>query len=370
MAESPGWPSILNTTIPDYLRDVSDNTLNERILLKMLSMKGRISFGNSGTKYVGRVRYKRGTMMPYASDDVINFARVDRYKTWEVPNNRAYVLPQQIGWVDELQNSGTEAIINMVGEALTVMEEDLNEQFCDKLYIDGDLAANSKELQGIETFLGTGATPVVAAPGFIQPNDTYATLSTALAAYGGSWTNGTWPQGGNGLTPQYSFWSPILVDYTSPVADAYTATTRIWRNTCVEALRNLTTYCRKMKSKKGALDLLLLEETLFRDFKNFQEQYKQVPVLTGEALGMRNFGFDVVSQDGLTISTEIGIPVGTGYAFNTNQMELRCLTKTLFDPIGPLYDELTNSKRWALRFCGNATWNPKFFGKLYSWGQA
>ena len=200
------------------------------------------------------------------------------------------------------------------------------------------------------------------------PSDTYADLSTIPGNYGGSWSNGTYPEGSG--DPQYDFWSPILVDYTSPVTNAYTSSTRTWPNTCTEALRNLITSTRKQKSKEGMIDLLLVEETLFKQYKNAQESFKQIPVLSGEALGMRNLGFDVIGFDGLTMATEFGIPASTVYAFNTMKMELKCMQAELFNSVGPLYDEVTQAYRWALRFVGNLVCNPKFFGKAKNYGQA
>lgn len=364
--DSPGWVTILNTTIPDFIRQEEINILRNRILLAMMESKGRISYRNSGTKYDWKVRWKRGTMTPYADGDLLSFARVDRDKTAQLPNDRAYVQTESMGYIDTLQNSGNEAIIKLWDGKISTMLEDIRENFCDELYIDGNLAANSKRIHGIESFLGAAAAAL--APGYVRPTDTYADLVTTPGNYGGSWSNGTYPEGSG--DPQYDFWSPILVDYTSPVAGAYTSTTRTWPNTCTEALRNLITSTRKQKAREGMIDLLLVEETLFKQYKNAQEAFKQVPIVSGEALQMRNFGFDVVGFDGLTMATEFGIPSGTVYAFNTMKMELKCMQAELFNSVGPLYDEVTQSYRWALRFVGNLLCNPKFFGKAKNYSQA
>lgn len=364
--DSPGFSSIVNTTIAEYMRDAEINILRNRILLAMMESKGRITFNHSGLKFNWRVRYKRSGMTPYASDQPISFARVDRYKTAELPNDRGYVTSEMMSEIDTLQNAGNEAIINLWNDKMTNMEEDIRENFCDELYKDGNATGNGSRIHGIESFLGAAATALAA--GYVKPTDTYADLVTTPGNYGGSWSNGTYPLGSG--DPQYDFWSPILVDYTSPVTGAYTSATRTWPNTCTEAMRNVITSTRKQKSRDGMIDLLMLEELLFKQYKNAQESFKQIPVLSGDALGMRALGFDVMSFDGLTISTEFGMPASTGYAFNTMKMELKSLRKQLFEPIGPVHNEEDLSYRWVIRTTGNLICNPKFFGKLYAYGQA
>lgn len=365
IAESPGWLNIVNATIPDFIRKVADNTLRSRMLLNMMEQKGRVTFGHAGTKYNGKVRFKRQNITPYASDDTLIFSRVNRYQQWELPNDRAYINTQSLGDTDIKQNRGDAAIIKLWDDAAKSLMSEMRQGFCTAMYKDGYASGNGKDIMGIESCLGVAATPVVAAPGFVQPNDTYADLSTALGTYGGSWSNGTWPQGSG--DEQYSFWSPILVDYTSPVADAYTASQRTWKNTCVEAIRNLTTYTRVADAEEGMMDLLLLEGTLFKQYKDAQENFKQITYLSGEALAMRNMGFDTMSQDGAIISTEFAIPANTGYAFNTSMMEIKSLNDELFASWGPIFDENTLSWRWIVQFQGNMELNPRFMGKLYNY---
>jgi hypothetical protein len=361
---SPGWLNILNASIPKYFREVEVNILRERILLAMLESRGRVTTGHSGTKFNWRVKYKRNTLTPYADGDVLTFARVNRHKQAEVVNDRGYVSPESMGHIDTRQNSGQEAIVNLWSEKNSDIEEDLRENFCDQLYIDGYASGNGRRIMGVESCLGSDGTGL--APGFAKPSDTYADISTIPGNYGGNWSNGTYPEGSGDA--QYDFWSPILVDYTSEVANAYTSSDRIWANTCNEALRRLITYCRRQKSKKGMLDLVMIELELFRQFKDFQEQYKQIPVVAGEALAMRNLGFDVLSLDGATLSTEFGMPTGTGYGFNIDHMELCSMNETVFRTIGPIYNEETDSYRWSVSFLGNTKLNPRFLGKLKNYG--
>ena len=275
-ADSPGWQSILQTTIPLYIRQETVNVLRNRALLAMLESKGRISMNNSGTKFNWKVEYKRAPMNDFADGDVITFGRIDRHKTAELPNDRSYVLPEMMSKIDTLQNQGNEAIIKLWDTKAKTMMSDIRENFCSQLYVDGNATGNNRKIHGIESCLAAAA--AAAAPGFVRPTDTYADLVTTPGNYGGTYTNGTWPEGST-ETPQYDFWSPILVDTVSPVAGAYPGVSSlVWKNTCNQALRKLITKTRKSRSVDGKLDMIMLEDSLFEQFKNAQEDRTQLRI--------------------------------------------------------------------------------------------
>lgn len=366
--ESPGWVSILNTTIPKFIRQETVNILRSRILLAMMESKGRITMNNSGLKFDWKVEYKRAPLLDFADGDVISYGRIDRHKTAQLPNDRGYIVPEMMSVIDTLQNSGDEAIIKLWSTKAATMMADIREFFCDQLYLDGNASGNTKKIHGIESFLGAGTTK--AAPRYMSPTSNYANLNCVPGTYGGVWSNGTWPNGSG--QPQYDFWSPILVDYTSPVSGAWSAATKTWQNTCNEALRAVITKTRKSKAKEGMIDLILLEDTLYEQYKNAQDSRQQIYVQRGDAVkgSMTALGFETMNFDGVDIGSEFGMPVNTGYAFNTMQMELKSMQAELFDSFGPAFDEVTRTYRWLMSFIGNLVCNPKFFGKLYAYGQA
>ena len=366
-SESPGWSTILNSTMPMYIRQEVVNILRNRILLARMEQNGRISMNNSGRYYDWKVKYKRNPMQDYTDGDVLTFARVDRYVTAELPNDRGYMSTESMSLTETLQNSGNEAIIKLWDNKAKSLAEDLRENFCDELYIDGNAAGNEKKIHGIESFLGAAATNGY--PGFVNPSDTYAGLSTVLGNKGGSWTNGTWPQGSS-RTTQYDYWSPILVDYTSPVPGAYTSAVKTFRNTCNEALRKMITKTSQAKSLTGNMDLILLEGQLFEDYKNAQDSRQQIRVERGQNIALVSLGFNVLEFDGVAIASEFGMPDATGYGFNTNNMELKSMQSELFSSDGPYWEQKTQSWDWAVRFIGNMCCNPRGFGKLKNYGQA
>ena len=370
---SPNLDTLINSTIPQYIRQEANNVLRNRLVLAMMEQRNRITYGNGGTEYDWKVRFKRNRMNPYAVDSTLTFARVNKFKTAKLPNDRAYTITEQIGTIDRLQNRGEEAIIKLFDDVLKTIANDMREDFGDVVYVDGNATGNETQFHGIESFLGTAATPIALGGGFVQPNDVYATLNTLPGTYGGAYTNGTWPNGSTDDT-QYDFWSPILVDTASQVPGAYPGITDLtFKNTCNQALRKLITKTRKSKSVRGKLDVIMLEENMMTDFLNAQDDRTGLRIQAQESLAMLNLGFDVVNFDGVTIGTEYGMPFNTGYGWNFEEVEMKLMTDELFQQFdGQLVrsDVDTLSYKIALLTVGNFVFNPKFFGKLYNWGLA
>lgn len=356
------WSRLLNTTIPMYLREVEVNILKNRKLLALMQQKGRIRMNCSGTLVDWKVKFKRAPLTSFADGDIVSFARRDRYKTAQLPW-RAYNLTDMISDMEILQNKNEEAIVKDYQEMVTNLVEDIDDEFGSELYIDGNAAGNSRKIHGLESFFATNG---AASPGYMLPGDSYANLNTAPGSYGGQW-NGVWPVGSGDA--HYEFFSPVIIDYTCSNAAAWSSATKTWQNTCNEALRAGIMTSQKTKSKTGMLDLILLENELFRQFKNAQDSRQQLQIHRNEAVGLVALGFtDVVNWDGVDITTEYGMPSGIGYGFNTSQMELMSLQSQLFMSKGPYYDEDTQANKFAINYYGNARFNPKFFLKLGAFG--
>lgn len=345
------WSRIVNTTIAKYIREVEVNVLRNRALTALLKQKGRITFNHSGTMMDWKVRYRQVPLVGFADMDTLTFTREDRWKTAQL-EWRGYAIPDAMTKRETLLNKNVEAIIKVYSEITTNLLEDMQEQFGDELYIDGNATGNSKRIHGLESFLGD--TGVEAAAGYIYPpSDTYAGIQTNLGAYGGSWStssgNVNWPSGTGDA--HYDFWSPLIVKYTS---NSWQATTKTWPNTCREALRYGIVKSRKNKSKSGSLDLVVLENELFRLFEEKVESTEQLHVKRGESQGLVTLGFlDAFNFEGAEIITEYGVPTGVGYGICTECMEICSLQPQLFVPEGPDFDPSTQTYRFWLDFYGN-----------------
>lgn len=359
------WSRIVNTTISEYVRGEEINILRNRKLLDLMRSKGRLSFNHSGLSFVKRLRFKRAPMVGYADGDTLTFSRRDRWKTAEL-DWRGYSSTDAMTKKEQLMNKGTEAIVNVFSELAKSLMDDMNDQFGDELYKDGNATGNTKGIHGIESFMGAGS---VAANGYIvQPSDTYANLRTDLGYYAGSWStsggNVTWPQGTGDAS--YDFYSPLLVSYTNA---SFAAATDNWTNNAIEALRYGIIRSKKNKTRDGSLDLIILDDELYRLFLGTNDSRQQVYVNRNEKTGLTALGWgDVINFEGVDITYEYGMPLNVGYGFNTMQMMLMSLQPTLFKADGPEYNIEDKSWRTSLDFFGNCWWNPRYFTKWYAAG--
>lgn len=350
------WSRVVNTTIHNYIRQEEINILRNRKLTAMLKEKGRITFNASGDLLDWKVRYKRAPIQGTTGYGTLTFAARDRWKTAQL-GWRGYAGTDQIQKIDRLKNKSTEAIINVYSQIATSLLDDIEDQYGDEFYVDGNASGNEDRIHGLESFLGTSG---AASGGYIgTPSDTYAGLSTGLAGYGGSWS-GDWPTGTGDA--HYDFWSPVIVDYTDT---AWAASTKTWPNTCLEALRFGIIKSKKNKSKKGMLDLILLNDELYRQFLDKLQTEEQINVNRGATSGLIAAGFqDVTNFDGVDVTSEYGVPTTVGYGVSLMQMELRSLQGQMFVPEGPDFDIAAQSYRFSIDFYGNLRCNPRHMVKF------
>lgn len=352
------WSRIVNSTIHEFIREVEINILRNRRVLAMLKERGRITFNHAGDLMDWKVDYKRAPMQGYADSDTLTFSRRDRWKTAQL-DWRGYAATDSMTKLERLKNKNVEAIIKVYSEIATNLMNDVEDQFGDEIYIDGAAAGNSKRIHGVESFLGS---TVPAGGGFVGlPSSTYAGLSCALGTYGGGWSttagNVDWPTGTGDA--HYDFFSPLIVDYTDT---AWSATTKTWPNTCKEAIRYGIIKGKKNKSKRGMLDLIMLNDELYRQWLNTLDAEERLTVRRGDRKGsLYALGFeDTVNTDGTDVSYEYGIPTGKGYGFSMENMELCSLQGQLFVPEGPDFDIASQSYRFSIDFFGNLKCNPRY----------
>jgi hypothetical protein len=351
------WSRIVNSTIKNYLKEREINILRNRKLTALLKSRGRITFNWSGTAVDWKVRYKRVNLTPFDDGDTLTFSRKDRYKT-AVLDWRGYSVTDGMTKGEFLQNRSKEAIIKLYSEISSNLTDDMEDAFGEEFYIDGTAAQNAKRIHGIESFMQGN---VVAGNGTATPTGSFAGLSCVPGNYGGAWDAGSlqWPNGRGDA--QYDFWSPLLVDYGNTLFSG----TSTWAANCIEAISFGIIKTKKNKAQKGMLDLIMLEEELYRIYLQQQRTKERIQVERTSESQLVKLGFtDTINQDGVDITWEYGMPIGVGYGFNVDQMELRSQQAQVFVPEGPDYDIATKAWRFSVDFFGNATWNPKFFCKF------
>lgn len=352
---------VLQTTIAEYVLGAEDDVIRNRKILAMLKANGRITYGHEGTQLDWGIRYKRRAIDGYADGDTLAFARSDTFKRAQIPW-RGYTMTDMVTKKEKLMNRGKSAVIKYVSELVTHMMDDVGDRFHSQLYVDGNASGNERKIHGFDSF--TSVNSIVASSKAGNPNDTYASLSTALGNYGGSWT-GTWPNGEG--DPEYDFFSPIVVDATNT---GWTSSTKTFAANTVEQLRYGILAGKRSDSKKGMLDVVLLSGSDYSAFATSLDSTEHVYVdAGGQGPSLRSFGWgDVQNFEGVEITWEFGVPNASdgttqGYGWNWDMVELCSLQDKLFVSEGPFYDEATLSDRYSIHFFGNLKFEPRYFVK-------
>src|SRR6185436_12212691 len=239
----------------------------------------------------------------------------DRWKTLNI-DWRGYAMGESLTKMEQLQNKGKEAIVNIIETKAEVMMEDAKESLSEEIYVDGNAAANVSRFHGVESF---GSYSGVSLSYVASPNDTYAGLGCTLGTYGGSIT-GNWPLGGT-FSPEYDFWSPVIVDTTDA---AWAATTKDWANNCLEQLSYGIMATQMSKAKTGQLDTIIVNNLMYKQAKDRLHEKQGIWAESSMANSpLVKLGFtDVFTYDGVDVTTEYGVPAATGYGFNWDMARL------------------------------------------------
>lgn len=348
----------LNATINKYIRGATAAIARKRLLLAMLQSKGRITNGMTGKAVEWKVKYKRSPMTPFTDGDTISFVRQDKHKTARM-YMRSYNVSQSINKSDKLMNSGKEAIVKLWDGAVNELIDDIRDQFCEHLIqIDGYAAGSTTKINGLESAYGATANPASLVG---TNNDTYAEVGTTRGLAGGAWT-GTWPDGYG--DSHYDFWSPLVVNYTSPLAAAsggWSSSTKTWANTCVEAIRFLILNTQRNGED---VDFVLLDKALYNTFINVAQQNERLVVNRNQDSALTKLGFRGINLDGCDIFWEVGVPSNVGYGLCMDQLELMSWQDQLFKSSTDFNLESV-SDRVVIDFYGNLRMkSPRCFSKL------
>jgi hypothetical protein len=330
-----------------------------------LEGSGNVRTNMSGRGFDYEVQYRNHTPSGNNGETPRTFARQNLWKRAELEFRGAQVT-DAIYKKEMLENRSAQALVNVAGKMASRLLTSMEQYLAREWIVDGYAAGNELRFHGMESFLQTNGTVNItdgsqrtanAADPFAYPSDTYAGLSTTLGAYGGSQQTGVWPNGY--ADPEYDFFSPVIVNYTSTYFGAAT-----WKDNCVKAVREAIHQTRRNDSKEDQIDMVLLDRRLFIDFLNTLDSKERV--IVSRTNGLRSYGFtDVFELDGVEISSENSVPANTGYGLAIGNMELLCMEGQLLNSEGPFYDEITQQYRYVVSTLGNLKFkSPRNFFKL------
>jgi len=371
MASSTDWARSIGTTIVNYLREEELTTFRKFKVFAALEGSGNVVMNQGGLGLNWQVRYRNQPVTGNNGETPRVFARQNLWVDANLPY-RGYQVTDSIYKKEMLENRGQQALINVAGKMASRLQESMEQHLAKEVWIDGNKAGNELRFHGIESMMATDGTIKIddgtkraanAADMFGWPADTYAGINTGLGSVAGSQLEGVWPNGV--CDPEYDFYSPIVVNYTSTAFQGLTgATGSTWFDNCVVATREGIHQAKRNDTRESQIDMVILDRKMFIEYLTKLDS-KERAIVT-RTNGLKAYGFnDVFEQDGVEISTEYAVPAGCGYGLSINNMELRCMEGSLMTAEGPFYNEDTQAYRYVVSVLANLKFrSPRNFFKL------
>lgn len=371
MANSTDWARAIGTTIVNYLREEELTTFRKFKVFAALESSGNVIMNQAGLGLNWQVRYRNQPVTGNNGETPRVFSRQNLWVDANLPY-RGYQVTDSIYKREMLENRGQQALIDVAGKMASRLQESMEQHLSKEVWVDGNESGNELRFHGIESMMATDGT-VNSTTGakraanaddmFGWPADNYAGINTGLGSVAGSQLDGVWP---NGVAdPEYDFYSPIVVNYTSTGFQAATGkSTNTWADNCVVATREGIHQAKRNDTRESQIDMVILDRRLYIDYMNTLDS-KERAIVT-RANGLKSYGFnDVFEQDGVEISTEYAVPDNTGYGLSIANMELRCMEGSLMTAEGPFYNEDTQAYRYVVSVLANLKFkSPRSFFKL------
>ena len=157
---SPNLSEIVTTTLRNRSRQLADNVTNHNALLRKMRERGNVVELSGGRDIVRELEYQANdTVNFYSGYEVLDTSPAD------VLSSAVYDWKQLAGTVtisglEEIKNSGPEAIINLLEARISVLEKSLENSLSTSLYSDGT-GSSGKEVGGLQLGIADAGTGTV-----------------------------------------------------------------------------------------------------------------------------------------------------------------------------------------------------------------
>lgn len=158
---SPNLDEITTTTLRNRTGKLADNVTENNALLKRLKMRGNVKPVSGGRTIVQELEYaENGTFKRYSGYETLNINPSDVFTAAEFNYAQAAVAVSMSG-LEQLQNSGKEAIIDLLGSRIKNAEKTMMNNIAADCYSDGT-ADGGKQIGGLQLLIdSTPATGTV-----------------------------------------------------------------------------------------------------------------------------------------------------------------------------------------------------------------
>ena len=156
---SPNLSEIVTTTLRNRSRTLSDNVSNHNALLRRLRENGNQT-SVTGRDIVRELEYAdNGTVQFYSGYESLDVSPSDVLSA-AVFDYKQLAGNVTISGLEQIKNSGTEAIINLLEARINVLEKSLMNSLSTSLYSDGT-GSSGKEVGGLQLIVADAGTGTV-----------------------------------------------------------------------------------------------------------------------------------------------------------------------------------------------------------------
>lgn len=365
-----------HSNIVKILRQVETQCFRKFPIGDELMRRGRVKYNQGGLGLQWPVRYKLHPIQGNDGTTPLTFPQHDQHLIASLPY-RGFNCTDSIYEKEMLENRGEEAIVKIFDTMTSRMTDSMEEGFKKMFTRDGSGSSDMLPM-GIETLFGGTQTLDASATSpagrtannadfVLYPNSTYATLSTVLGNYGGSYRSTqtstfTWPLGE--ADPEFDFWSPIVTHEECSAMGG--VSTKTWAANAIAVIRYTRDNLNRNGNGNPEANLCVMERSKFTDLGNLLDS-KEQSMVTTSPVGTRQYGRgDELVIDGLRCTTDYAITSKVAYIFNMADMQVISMYPSLFKTNPePIYDESSQSYRYlALALLNNKFSSPAKYAKI------
>src|SRR6266576_560604 len=165
LVTSVDWGDVVTTSLENRSRKLADNLTNNNALLMRLRKRGNSTPFTGGRKIIQELAYtSNATFMWYSGYEPLNIALNDTMTAARFAIKQC-AIAVVISGLEEIQNSGDEAMMNLIAQRSTVAENSFLNAMSTGLYSDGT-AFGCKQIGGLQLLISK--TPTTGTVGCID----------------------------------------------------------------------------------------------------------------------------------------------------------------------------------------------------------
>lgn len=146
---SPGLSEIVTTTLRNRSGVLADNVTENNALLRELKKKGNVKPARGGRTIVQEIEYaENSTFQRYSGYDTLSTVPSDVFTAAEF-DWKQYAVAVAISGLEEIQNSGEEALIDLLEARVKNAENTMLNNLASDVYSDGT-ASGGKQIGGLQ----------------------------------------------------------------------------------------------------------------------------------------------------------------------------------------------------------------------------